>query len=64
MFRWVVSICVSCYEVPFEFDSAQEAEAFAKTVFAKMRAYDTDKDGAPRMARIYIKAEFIKKEDE
>ena len=63
MFKWVVSIVVSCYEVPFVFVNAQEAEDFAKTIFAKMQAYDEDKDGKPRMARIYIKAEFIEKEE-
>ena len=63
MFRWVVSISLSCYEVPFVFDTASEAENFAKIVFSKMQAYDKDNDGKPRMARISISAEFIEKEE-
>jgi len=64
MFKWIVTINVSCYDIPFEFDSAQEAEHFAKIIFSKMQAFDEDNDGKPRMARIYIKAEYIEKEDE
>lgn len=64
MFKWVVSICLSCYEVPFTFENAKDAEIFAQSVVKTMGPYDTDKDGKPRMARIYIKAVINNDEEE
>lgn len=66
MFKWVVTVEVSCYEIPFEFNSAQEAEDFAKVAISSMQPYGYDDDGSkPRMARICITAKYINdKEDE
>ena len=66
MFKWVVSISVSYHRQDFLFDNAADAESFAKMAFKTMLPYETDKDGAPKMATISIRATFDneKKEEE
>lgn len=63
MMKWVVRMFVSYHEQDFEFDNASDAEAFAKIAHDTMMPYSKDEDGAPKMAKIKITAEFIEKEE-